>query len=41
MGVDGRRLEVSVPEQDLDDADVDMLFKQVGREAVTPMASST
>ena len=34
MGVDGRRFEVPVPEQDLDDEDVDMLLEQVRREAV-------
>ncbi len=35
MGVDRRRLEVAVAEQDLDRADVGTGLEQVSREAVT------
>src|SRR4051812_18184091 len=34
MDVDGRGLQPLVPEQDLNDADVDLLFQQVGGKAV-------
>ena len=35
LGVERGRLKLAVAEQDLDDADVDILFEQVGGEAVT------
>jgi len=38
VGIDGRRLQMLVPEQDLDDADVDLLLQQVGGEGVAPMS---
>jgi len=40
LGVDHRGVELLVTEQRLDDADVDLLLEQVGREAVPPMPIS-
>ena len=34
LGVERGRLELAVPEQDLDDADVDVLFEQVRRKTM-------
>jgi len=40
LGVDHRGVEFLVAEQRLDDADVDLLLEQVGREAVATMPIS-
>jgi hypothetical protein len=37
LRIDHRGIQAPVPEQDLDDADVDLLFEQVRSETVTPM----
>ena len=45
LGRDARiergRIELAVPQQDLDDADVDILLQQMGGEAVAPMSAAT
>ena len=39
-GIAGRRIDVAMAEQSLDDANVDLLFQQMRREAVALMPSS-
>ena len=37
LDIEGCRFQLLVPEQHLDDADVDLLFQQVGGETVAPV----
>ena len=41
LGIERGRIELLVPEQHLDDADIDLLFEQVGRKAMPPMSLGT
>jgi hypothetical protein len=40
LGIKGGRFQLLVAEQDLDQADVDLLLQQVSSEGMTPMPSS-
>ena len=41
LGIEGGGVQFLVPEQHLDDADIDLLFEQVGRKAMPPMSLGT